>query len=51
MTRLGDLEKEISDHLSNQDLHKAKETIIKMKYYHSLKLFVNNKLRERGVVD
>ena len=41
----------ISECFGSGDFKKAKETVIKMKYYNSVMAYINNLLRERGVVD
>lgn len=48
---LDGLIKEISDCFRKNDTKKAKEVIIKMKYYWSVSEHINRLLRERGITD
>lgn len=45
------LVKEISDCFKRDDVKKAKEIVIKMKYYWSVGEHINKLLRERGITD
>ncbi|XP_063929865.1 iron-sulfur cluster co-chaperone protein HscB [Zophobas morio] len=43
--------KEIKTCFDENQITKAKETIIKMKYYNSVSLHINNLMREKGIVE
>lgn len=49
--RLEGLVNEISDCFKTNDVKKAKEVVIKMKYYWSVGEHINRLLRERGITD
>lgn len=48
---LSKITQEISEYFSANDIIKAKESIIKMKYFSSINSRINNLLREQGIVD
>jgi molecular chaperone HscB len=49
--QLTKIAKEIESHFDTDQTAKAKEAIIKMKYYNSVNVYINNLMREGGVVD
>lgn len=48
---LKEIGEEISRYFKENNVEKAKDTIIKMKYYNSVSLHINGLLREREIVD
>jgi hypothetical protein len=49
--QLTKIAKEIESHFDTDQTAKAKEAIVKMKYYNSVNVYINNLMREGGVVD
>lgn len=48
---LNELVAEISKYFAEDDLVNVKNSVVKMKYYESINLRINNLLRERGIVN
>ncbi|KAK9886168.1 hypothetical protein WA026_015679 [Henosepilachna vigintioctopunctata] len=51
LENMNNIQQEISEGFKKNDLKKVKYSIIKLRYYNSLSLHINNLLRERGLVD